>query len=339
MDFSSNAILKAVLIIIGFLVLGKTVTLLAGKTLRSWAEKTKTDIDDIIIDKIKPPFSYVVWFLGIKFAISPLNLDIPVVDKIINTVVVGILFYVIIVIVDIVVSGILNKITSKTETTLDDTLAPLIRKTLNVIIVIVGIMSVLRVWDIDLTPLIASLGVAGLALSFAMKDSLANIFGGISLILDQTVAVGDKVKIENGQVGWIHEIGLRSTKLRTSDNEMIIIPNGQLANSRIQNYAKPSLAQRVVVDFGVGYDSEVDKVRKIVRDAIMTISDIDTEEKSPEVLFLNMGESSLDFSARFWVKNYADAWDKKLEATDKIFATLKNNGIDIPYPTRTIIQK
>ncbi len=338
--FSSlNVFVQSISILILFLALGKFATWFAQNTLLRWTKKTDTNLDDLIVEKIKPPFSYVIWFLGIRLAIAPIGLEIEWVDKVLNTVILSIAFYSVAVVSDIIIKGLLGKITSKTSTTLDDTLMPLVNRTINIVIVILGIMWILAIWDIDLTPLVASLGVAGLALSFAMKDSLANIFGGISLILDQTISVGDKVKIESGDIGHIHEIGLRSTKLRTADNEMIIIPNGQLANSRIQNFAKPSLAQRVVVNFGVSYDSEVDKVRKVVRDAILSIDDIDEEQKPPEVLFIGMGESSLDFSARFWISNYANAWEKKLEATDKIFATLSSNKIDIPYPTRTIIRK
>ena len=196
-------------------------------------------------------------------------------------------------------------------------------------------MWILSIWSIDIAPLLASLGIAGLALGFAVKDSLSNIIGGISLILDQTIKVGDKIKLESGEKGHIIDMGLRASRLKTHTNEVIIIPNGQLANSRIQNYGQPDPSLKIVIDFGVSYDSEVDLVRKVVHDAILTMTEIKTDA-SPEVLFVSMEDFYLKFSVRFWIADYGQAWSQKLEATDKIFSALKANKIDIPFPTQTI---
>lgn len=336
LPFTTSDAVQSVLIIIAFLIAGKLFTWFAQSIVTRWAARTKTDIDDLIVAKVKPPFSYIVWFLGIRVALEPLNLNIPVLDKILSTVIVGIIFYIIAAVVDIFVKSALHRISAKTQSTLDDTLMPLINKTINVVVILIGVMWILRVWDIDITPLIASLGVAGLAIGLAVKDSLANIFGGISLILDQTVAVGDKVKLESGEMGHIEDVGLRSTRLRTPDNELIIVPNGQLANSRVQNFAQPTLTQRVVIDFGVGYDSDVDAVRKAVYEALLTVDGVSTDDKMPEVLFMSMEDFYLRFSARFWVDNYGDAFRSKIDATDKIFTALKKHKIDIPFPTHTV---
>lgn len=335
LPFTGADLLKSLIIIIIFIAAGKLITVIAQRYLKKWAAKSKTALDDIIIDKIRPPFSYVIWFLGIRAALNPLKLDIESLDKALNTIILIIVIYAVSVFANIIVMGVLEKLTAKTESKLDDALMPLVGKTINVIIVIVGLMWILSIWSVDIAPLLASLGIAGLALGFAIKDSLSNIFGGISLILDQTIKVGDKVKLESGESGHIIDMGLRASRLKTPNNEVIIIPNGQLANSRIQNFGQPDPSLKVVVDFGVGYSSDVDQVRKVVLDSIRTITNIKLDP-APEVLFLAMGESSLNFSARFWIADYGQAWGKKLEATDKIYRTLKANKIDIPFPTQTI---
>lgn len=336
--FTLEQLIQSLIIILVFLFAGFAVTHIAQKYFAKWAKKSKTTFDDILVEKIKPPFSYIVWFIGIKVALKPLSLDFEILDRILNTIVLAIVIYIVVVLVGIIVTGGLKHITAKTESTLDDALMPLITKTVNVVIILVGIMWMLKVWNVDITPMLASLGVAGLAIGLAVKDSLSNIFGGVSMILDQTIKVGDKIKIESGEVGIVDDMGLRSTKLRTFDNEIITLPNGQLANSRILNYAQPNMEARVVVDFGVGYDSNIEQVRKIVHDALINMEDI--EQNPPlEVLFLGMGDSSLNFSARYWVADYGNVWSKKLEGTNKIFVALTENKIDIPYPTQTVYVK
>lgn len=336
MPFTPSELLQSILIVILFLIGGKIVTIISQRYLARWAKNTKTELDDILVTKIKPPFSYVIWLLGVKVALNPLNLHYAILDRFIDTIIYFVVTYVLIVFADVALKAILERLATKTESTLDDALMPLIRKTINVVIIIVGIVWILNVWSINIAPILASLGIAGLALGFAVKDSLANIFGGISLILDRTIKVGDKVKLESGETGYIVDMGLRSAKLRTFDNELITVPNGQLANSRIQNYGQPDPSARVVVNFGVSYDSDVDTVRKTVHDTIMSIENINKEEKPPEVLFLSMEDFYLKFSARFWVYNHLKVWEKKLEATDKIFAALKEANIDIPFPTQTV---
>ncbi len=331
-------IIQSVLIIAIFLLAGKIVTFIIQKYVKKWAEKTKNKVDDLIVDRAKPPLTYIVWFLGVKIAVNPLGIKSDVFDNFINTVITIVVMYLVIVVVDIFVIGVFEKIALRTKSTIDDALMPLVRKTLNVGLIIMGIIWVLKIWSIDISPILASIGIAGLAIGLAVKDSLANIFGGVSLILDKTIKVGDKIKLEDGQIGNVVDVGLRSTKIRTFDNELVILPNGKLANSKIQNYSQPDFSARVVVDFGVSYDVDVDMVKKIVLDELKTIKDL-SEDHTIDVLFLSMEDFYLKFSARFWVPDYADAWDKKLEAVDKIFKALKKHNITIPYPTQEIIVK
>ena len=171
-----------------------------------------------------------------------------------------------------------------------------------------------------------------------MRDSLANILGGIQLVLDKTFKVGDKVEIESGVMGMILDIGLRSTKLRTFDNEVIYIPNGQLANAKLKNFTVPDVSIRVNVNFGVEYGSDPGKVRQVVLDAITAVDKV-MDEPAPVVQFLNMSDFSLDFVARAWVSQYTDAYDTKLAMTDAIYNALNRAKIGIPFPTRTVYTK
>ena len=180
--------------------------------------------------------------------------------------------------------------------------------------------------------------MGGLVLGLALQDSLKNIFGGISMILDRNFNIGDKVKLESGELGEILDIGLRSTKLQTYDQEVIFIPNGQLANMRIQNYVRPTRKVRVVVNFGVEYGSDVDKVKKVVNAALKSMKDV-SDIPYMDAVFTEMGEFAMLFQARFFVDDYKISYDKKIEATQKIYEALNKAKIGIPFPTRTVYMK
>jgi len=158
------------------------------------------------------------------------------------------------------------------------------------------------------------------------------------MILDKTLKVGDKIKIESGEVGEIHDVGLRSTKIKTYDNQIIVVPNGQLVNSRIQNYTKPNSKIRVTVQFGVEYGTEIKKVKDLVKKTVLSMKEI-MEDPAPVINFETMGDFALNFTAKFWVSNWGEAYGKKLEATEKIYNALNAAKINIPFPTQTVYLK
>jgi small-conductance mechanosensitive channel len=197
----------------------------------------------------------------------------------------------------------------------------------------------LGVWGVDVTPFVAGLGIAGLAISFALQSTLSNIISGISLIMDKTFKVGDKIELDSGEVGVIHEITLRSTRVRTYDNEILIIPNNNMAGAKIKNFTQPDLKMRVVVPFGVEYGNKPEKVIPLIEKAVRKEVKGILKEPDVKVVFTEMADSSINFKALYWVKHYNDAYAKKLEGMDVIYRTLNKNKIGIPFPTRTVYNK
>ncbi len=226
----------------------------------------------------------------------------------------------------------------RTESSLDQGLLPLLRKVLKTSVTVLGVLIILGKWEVQIGALLGALGIGGLAIALALNSSLSNVFSGIQLIMDRSVNVGDKVQLESGEVGVVLDIGLRTTLMQTYDNEVISLPNSQLANARIKNYTKPDATIRVGVNFAVAYGSDVSEVKGVVLDAISQLDDI-LQEPGPQVLFLNMGDFSLDMCGRVWVDNYGKQFAKKLEMTELIYNTLKKSGIEIPFPTRTVYMK
>lgn len=342
--FLENPYYQFIFIALAFYILSKIVQVIILGNLRRLAKKTKNTVDDLIIDSTRKPLIRFLGLIGVKIAVNVLPFSETVLTNfhhIINTLMIIVIIGFLVKISDVFLNVWGRHWAEKTESSLDDELLPLLHKVTHAVIIILGIFFILGEWNIDVTGLLAGVGIAGLAIGFAVKDSLSNIFGGISIILDKAIKVGDVVKLDDGKSGTILDVGLRSTKLRTWNNELLIIPNGQLANTTIQNYKKPDLSVRGEVNFGVEYGANTTSVKKVVKDAIKTIKTVipNSTKKPIQVLFLNMGDSALEFKARFWVTDYSDKFAAELEATEKIYKALNKSKIGIPFPTRTVYLK
>jgi MscS family membrane protein len=306
--------------------------------LKPLAKKTKTKIDDLIIKSISSIIFYAVIVLGLKIGIQHFEFETNVIGSIVNSLFIIIVVFLVIGIITNFSKHWLKEWASKTDSTADDRLIPLVAKILKAVVIILGFFFIFDTWNINISPLLATAGIAGIAIGFAVRDSLANILGGIQLVLDKTFKVGDKVELDSGEMGVILDIGIRSTKLKTYDNEVIYIPNGSLANTKVKNFTVPDLTVRVNVNFGVEYGSDPEKVRRVVLDAVKKIDTV-IEDPEPVVQFLNMSDFSLDFVARVWVQSYTDAYATKLKVTDEIYNALNKAHIGIPFPTRTVYTK
>ncbi len=327
---------------LGIFILSLVLTVIARAILQfvvfPLIQKTRTELDDIVIRAVKNVLGYSVPFVGLMVALTPFALRTPVPQRMLFSLLVLLLMSSAIRLVGDLSHWLEKTWAHRTESTLNDGLQPLLRKAVKTVIVVLAVLVVLGEWEIQIGPVLGALGIGGLAIGLALNASLANIFGGIQLILDRSLSVGDKIMLESGEVGVVLDIGLRSTKMRTYDNELISLPNSQLANARVKNYTGPDATIRVTVNFGVAYGSDVARVKQVLLDAIGELDDI-MQEPAPQVLFLNMSDFSLDMCARVWVDDYDKQFGKKLELTQLVYDTLNKNGIEIPFPTRTVYTK
>lgn len=193
----------------------------------------------------------------------------------------------------------------------------------------------LTVWMVDITPLLASAGVAGVALALAAKDTLANFFGGMSLFLDRPFKKGDFVVLGTGERGAISEVGLRSTRIITKDDISICIPNSLIANSKIINESAPEPHQRVRIKVGVAYGSDLDDVEH----ALLTVA---TSEKmvrpapEPRVRFRAFGDSSLEYELLCWVGSARERGLARHKLNKAIYDLFNSKGIIFPFPQREL---
>jgi MscS family membrane protein len=333
-----NIYLKFLFILVVSVLAAFLVKFIVRQVLKPLTKKTKTKIDDLIIKSISSIIFYAVVVLGFKIGIQHLEFETDVISSIINSLFIIIVVLLVIRIITNFSKHWLKEWASKTDSTADDRLIPLVAKILKAVAIILGFFFIFDTWNINISPLLATAGIAGIAIGFAVRDSLANILGGIQLVLDKTFKVGDKIELDSGEMGEILDIGIRSTKLRTYDNEVIYIPNGSLANTKVKNFTVPDLSVRVNVNFGVEYGSDPEQVRNVVMEAVKKIDTV-IEDPEPVVQFLNMSDFSLDFVARVWVQSYTDAYSTKLKVTNEIYKALNKANIGIPFPTRTIYTK
>ncbi len=321
-----------VLLVLGFVILRVFIWIIE-KVVVKLTVKTKSDLDDILIKKTSRPLTFLVFFIVLKFAVAELMLQESVqivLDKIIFSFILIFIFAIAYRVFFLILNRSLTKNSRKSKKG-NEGLFNLLEGTLKVILIIAGFLALLSYWNVEITPLLAGLGIGGIAIAFALQSSLANVFGGVAIILDKSVNVGDLVKLGDGTSGKIMMISLRSTRIKTFDNEMIIVPNSQLANGTIHNVAQPEPKSRVVVPFGVAYGSEIEKVKKIVLNEIKKIKGF-VDNPEPSVKFLEMADSSLNFKAYFFVDTFENRFAAIDEANTRIYNALNKAKIEIPFP-------
>ena len=336
-----NKYLYSLALLVTFYILSELVVIVSRKVILKITRKTKTEVDDLIVKKTNKPISLILLLIGIRLSLLPLGIKqniLDIIEHIISSLIIIIVTYIAIVVIDIFIDNWGKKVAEKTKSRVDDQLIPVFHRFSRIFISIVGILFILPVFGIQIGPLLTSLGIAGIAIAFALQNTLGNIFGGMSIILDKSVRVGDKIKLDNDTMGTVVDVGLRSTKIKTWDNEIITIPNGKLADSRILNFIQPDPSVRINIEFGVEYGSDATKVRKIVLETISKIPGV-IKDPAPKVLMKEMGDFALKFNALFFVNNFDIKFDTKALATEEIYNSLRKSGINIPFPTRTVYLK
>lgn len=338
-----HKIIYSVIIFLAFLLFTKFLRFILSHVLPIFTSKTKTKLDDLIILQIKKPCTYLIILLGIYTALVPLDIPVNIlsfIDEVILSLAIILFAMVFAKVADAFIDVWGNEWAEKTRSTIDDSLLPLMHKTSKVLFFVFCIILILKVWGVNVSSLLAGVGIAGIVLGLALKDSLANIFGGMSIVMDKSIKVGDKIRLGTGEIGVVKDIGLRSTKLKTIDNDTLTIPNGILAQSVITNYIPSDNKKREIINFSVGYGADVEKVEKVVLKALEKIEGAIYDPK-PIVVFREMGESGLNFSAIIWSTWQSSSTLKevrgvKIESTKRIYEALNKAKINIPYPTRTV---
>jgi len=245
----------------------------------------------------------------------------------------------------IILTYLEKNIADKTKTKVDDIIFDLLNKFLGAVIYATAVILALDILGVNVMPFIAGAGVAGIAIGFAAKDTLSNLIAGVLLIIDRPFEIGDRIEVWSAPAGsatWgdVVDIGLRATKIKTTDNIVIIIPNNEIMKRDIVNYTIISTKIRVRINIGVSYDADIEKAKDLINSVAGTLPWV-SKEPPPQVVVRNFGESSVDLQLRVWIDDARKRMDTISSVTDKVKEVFDKNGIEIPYPKRdiTIINK
>ncbi|MCP4568659.1 MAG: mechanosensitive ion channel [FCB group bacterium] len=306
--------------------------------------KTSTTLDDRLLKGSKNYIALLVYVFGLSVLFNFIesryaeyigNSFVRVIDGIIYGAGVFIVALLLVRIVSAVLGWYSETVAVRTETTLDDEFMPLLDRSFKIIAYILAVLIVLDHYGIDVKGLVAVLGVGSLAVALAAQDTLANMIGGFTLMIDRPFRVGDMVRLPDNRRVTVYEIGIRSTKFLTFDHTLVIVPNAELIKSTVHNITYPKPRVRIVVDVGVGYDSEIEKVREVMIDEAIKHDNIMANPK-PQFFFLNFGDSSLDVSLRCHVARAEDHRRTSSELRMAILNRFRVEGIEIPFPQRVI---
>ena len=233
-----------------------------------------------------------------------------------------------------------RNLAKRTQTDVDNIVIDLLNKFSGAIVYATAAIIALDVLGVNVMPFIAGAGVMGVAVGFAAKDTLSNLIAGILLIIDRPFEIGDRIEVWSapaGSASWgdVIDIGLRATRIKTTDNIVVIIPNNEIMTRDIVNYTTIYSSIRVRINIGVAYDADIAKAKALIIQAASS-ADWILAEPAPKVVVRNFGESSVDLQARVWIKEARKRMDTIDHITDTVKALFDENGIEIPFPKRDI---
>ncbi|MFQ5766895.1 MAG: mechanosensitive ion channel family protein [Acidobacteriota bacterium] len=329
--------LKALAVVAAAVVLARLVDLLLCRLLSRLSQNTRTQLDDQLIEHLHRPIFFSVILGGLHAALLILALD-PVLQFPLVALLVTLAIFIwtraLLKVAGIALQGLSRQ--AGRRGIIEARTLPLFDNLAKVFILGGALYCLLSTWHLDVTPWLTSAGIAGVALGFAAKDTLANLFGGLSIIADTPYKLGDFIVLDSGERGMVTRIGIRSTRLLTRDDMEIILPNAQIASAKIVNESGgPWRKQRLAVRVGVAYGSDVDEVRRVLLKAAAGVQAV-AKEPAPRVRFDAFGESSLDFRLLCWVDDPSmrgACLDILNTAVYKEFMAL---GISIPFPQRDV---
>lgn len=321
--------------VVGVLLL--SIRGVAFRLLHRWAESTDTRIDDIIIRSLKVPSVYWCIAIALYGGIAISDLPEKYVFYLSKTI-----HVIIILSITLATAGLSGRIFRNyiQQSNLPLPTTGLAYGIVKGVILIIGFLIILSVLGISITPLITALGVGGLAVALALQDTLANLFAGIHILVEKSIGVGDFIKLESGQEGYVADITWRTTRIRMLPNNMVVIPNSKLSQSIVTNYYLPEKRMSLLIPVGVSYQEDPDRVERILieetKGAVGEVPGL-LGDPEPFVRFIpGFGDSSLDFTLICQVKEFTDQYLAQHELRKRIFRRFRKEGIEIPFPHRTV---
>ncbi|MDP2311576.1 MAG: mechanosensitive ion channel family protein [Pseudomonadota bacterium] len=312
--------------------------LLVGR-LKRWATATTTRVDDLVLAAIHTPSLFWAVAIALAVALRASPLDAELAQGASRAVQVILLVSMTLVTANIA-GGVATQVLRGQSS--DGQVTGLGQTIIKGVVIVLGGMVVLNALGVEIAPLLTALGVGGLAVALALQDSLTNFFAGIHILLERPYTIGNFIQMEGGKEGHVLDIGWRTTRIRTIQDDVIVVPNSKMAGSTILNYHMPIPRSQITLRVGVDYANDPEHVRAVLVDVVRTARpelDYLLELPPPEALLLRFGDFSLDFELRFTIDDIAKQPYALDELHRRVFARFREEGIAIPYPVRTVVMK
>ncbi len=327
-----NPYLQAAIIAAVFIIAGKIADWIISGIIGRIAKRSTNSLDDEFVKLVHRPVFLSFVFLGLGLAAGRV-----IETGTTLTFTLGVLKTIAVLVWYSTLASLLDMIVRVVRRNRDNVIAqtgmlPLFHNAMKIILVVLAGYAIMVSWNVNPTPLLASAGIVGLALSFAARDTLSNLFAGVSIVMDAPYKTGDFIILDTGERGVVTDIGLRSTRILTRDDIEITIPNGIIGNSKIINEAGgPSERHRIRVAVGVAYGSDVDHVIATLDQVAADNPDV-LDTPAPRVRFRRFGDSSLDFELLGWIARPVDRGRVKHELHCAIYRAFGEQDIQIPFP-------
>jgi MscS family membrane protein len=322
---------------------------LAGYLLGTWlirgilppvVRRTPQQFDDLLLESIGPQLRWLVVILILHFATIRLGfLGVEVKDILTDIYFVLGLFIVLRIVfklVDLAEEWYRGR---SARAGREDELAPVITLLVRVGRIVAGLVGLiigLGHFGVNVSALAAALGLGGLAISLAAKDTIADAIAGFIILVDRPFRIGDRIEIaEVGTWGDVTDIGLRTTRIRTRDNRMVIVPNSVIGANQVINYTYPDPRYRIETHVGIAYGTDIETARHVIVNAVRQVEGV-LPEKPVDALYNEMGDSAMVFRVRWWIQSYVDT----RRVVDRVHTALQHAldaaGIESPYPTQNL---
>lgn len=330
----------ALLIILGVYVVSKLAYWIFGNIIKKITSRTQTKLDDLLVDMLEKPIILGITVSGLWYGIHWLNFPDTInewVNKGFFLVIALAVTWVIARVADALISEYLVPLADNTESDVDDNLIPIVKKGLRYVIWSLGIIVALNNAGYNVGALLAGLGIGGLALAMAAKDTVANVFGGITIFTDKPFKIKDRIVI-NGFDGNVEEIGIRSTKLRTLDGRIVTIPNSKFTEGFVENItSEPS--RKIKVNIGLVYETTAEQIEKAIELLAEIVKNNPSVEAEFNTSFNNFGDSSLGILFIYNIKKGEDIFNVQTAVNLEIKRKFEQNKLKMAFPTRTIYTK
>lgn len=306
--------------------------------------RSNTTLDDRLGAAASSPVRWLVWALGLRLALEALGERIPAMEESAEFGwVLKVAVALVILAVTHLVNGLmraamdwyLHELAVGSDGTWDRELLPVFRRIIGLVLYFIAVTIILESFGQSITALVTTAGVASLAVALAAQETLSNMLGGFTILVDRPFKVGDVIELSDGKTGEVVEIGLRSTRIKQFDGNALIMPNKDMANSRVINFALPTPQSAIRQTIGVDYATDVEKAKQVLLDVLSAHPEV-LKDPGPGVWFTKFGENSLDLFVSCWVASYRDRFRVADELNLAILKAFREHGINIPIPQRDV---